>query len=186
MTHIVLFISDTHTILANKRTAIDHLQHSPINDNDSYYTVDPTIDPSSLINDIDSPNTILLTTLSHPVVGSNAKAHINPFITADPTTNRIRYIHYTHYNAVVPSGSHSTDPVFGRVAISHPLDTLVCRHSPIIKTLLTEPSTPLVCCVANDLCMTAQDLIELGITKPQHVKRIMQFVEQEEEERRKR
>eukprot|EP01083_Nonionella_stella_P287652 979223_1 len=44
----------------------------------------------------------------------------------------------------------------------------------------------LVCCVANDLCMTAQDLIELGITKPQHVKRIMQFVEQEKEERRKR
>eukprot|EP01083_Nonionella_stella_P072026 193923_1 len=149
MTHIVPSIFDTHTILANKRAAqntILYLTYTLSNDIDSHCTADPSTDPSSTINDhnhctvdpsidpfIDPSNTVLLTTLIHPVVGSNAKAHINPFITADPTTNRIRYIHYTHYNAVVPSGSHSTDPVFGRVAISHPLDTLVCRRSSIIK-----------------------------------------------------
>eukprot|EP01083_Nonionella_stella_P113911 336286_1 len=142
MTHIVPSIFDTHTILANKRAAqntILYLTYTLSNDIDSHCTVDPSTDPSSPINDhnhctvdpsidpfIDPSNTVLLTTLIHPVVGSNAKAHIDPCIASDPTKNRIRL----------------QDPLFGRIAISQPLKTLVCRRRPIIKMLLTEPSTP--------------------------------------------
>eukprot|EP01083_Nonionella_stella_P287649 979217_1 len=128
MTHIVPSIFDTHTILANKRAAqntILYLTYTLSNDIDSHCTADPSTDPSSTINDhnhctvdpsidpfIDPSNTVLLTTLIHPVVGSNAKAHNqirimhNP--SSDPSTNLIRLIqiHGSNGNPHEPSKIH--------------------------------------------------------------------------------
>eukprot|EP01083_Nonionella_stella_P287651 979219_1 len=164
MTHIVPSIFDTHTILANKRAAqntILYLTYTLSNDIDSHCTADPSTDPSSTINDhnhctvdpsidpfIDPSNTVLLTTLIHPVVGSNAKAHIDPCIASDPSTNRIRL----------------SDPVFGRIAISQPLKTLVCRRRPIIKMLLTEPSTPPILKDASNHARISHPDIAMNLT----------------------